>query len=36
VLINDEEIAEGMGGSKQLAEKSAAAAAITKIGIKEA
>src|SRR5690606_12053536 len=35
VLINDEEIAEGMGGSKQHAEKSAAAAAITKIGIRE-
>ncbi|MGV7975927.1 MAG: ribonuclease III [Anaerolineaceae bacterium] len=36
VLINDKEIAEGLGGSKQLAEKSAAAAAIRKIGIKEA
>jgi len=35
VLINDEEIAEGIGGSKQLAEKSAAAAAILKIGLKE-
>lgn len=35
VLINDEEIAEGIGGSKQLAEKSAAGAAILKIGLKE-
>ncbi|MEL7644928.1 MAG: ribonuclease III [Anaerolineaceae bacterium] len=35
VLINDEELGEGMGGSKQLAEKSAAAAALSKIGIKE-
>ena len=35
VVIDDNEIAEGSGGSKQLAEKSAAAAAILKIGIKE-
>ncbi|MFZ3070328.1 MAG: ribonuclease III [Anaerolineaceae bacterium] len=35
VLINDEEVASGSGGSKQLAEKAAAVRAIKRLGISD-